>query len=221
MANLQAFTRRVEELVPDAETDLDDVAAIENAIDAALWYYSRLRPEIKATDLDGDGSTYTWSLPSDFYEFSKVVKVEYDQGEQIPDWLDPVYYTVYEDLSNGSIVRGFRMYITPSSGETVRVYYTTRRSADTVPDSDFEALCQLAAYYLCSSLAAKYASRFDSNLEAQILNYRTHSDVWRSLANNFMTNFKAHMGMREGDIVPSAAKRRCLIRADSIFRGRL
>lgn len=225
MSILSDYKGRLTELLPHAEADLDDDTAFEDAVLAAIYSYSRFRPRVRAQDYDGDGSTYTFALPPDFYELSKVVDIEYSQGEQIPDWLDPVYYVIYPDLDDGVLTRKLRLHITPSSGETLRLYYTTLHvvsgSASSIPDRDFEAFCQLSASHLATTLAGHYASRFKPPLEAQLVNYRTKSDEHRSLARHFLLNFKLHMGMKEKDVSPAASVRKSLVRDSSIFRNRL
>jgi len=225
MSTLSDYKDRLAELLPYAEANLDDSTARQSAITASLHLYSRLRPRVKAEDYEGDGSTYTFTLPADYYDSSRIVRIEWDQGEQVPGWLDPVYYTIYYDLVDSTLTPMLRLYLTPGSSDTVRLYYTTlhtiNESGSSVPDGDFEALCQLAAYHLASTLAGHYASKFQPSLEGYVISYRTKSDQYRSLATQFLNAFKLYLGMKSGDAAPAAAVRRSLVRDKAVFRTRL
>lgn len=224
MATLSTYTTRLEELLSQAAAELGDDDCYDNAVTAAIAEYSRYFPQIRGEDYDGDGSTYTFTLPSAFQETSRIVAIEYPQGEQDPDWLDSYYYGIYLDLEDGAVVRKLRLTETPADGNTVRMFYTCPHtitdSASTVPDSDLEPFCQLAAYNLASMIASFYGFQSKSTLEANLINYRSKADQWRSIANHFLVSFKLLKGMGPKDIVPAAASRGALIRYDAIFRSR-
>lgn len=230
-ATIHEYVARVRELLPQVEYDLDALDATDapsgtivvSSLSAALLAYSRHRPRHRLVDYTGDGSSYEFTLPADFVaDFSKVISVEYPQGERTPVYLSSRYYSVHFTLSGATEVYVLRLAYTPSASETVRLRYTTlhtiTESATTVPAGDFEGLCHLACHYLAMSAVGYFGSQSRSTLDANVLNYRTKADEWRAIAEQFLYNYKSTVGLGRLDTVPAGGVIGFMDRPDSVFR---
>jgi len=201
---LSDYIDRIKKLIPQAEEELPSIA-LTSCVESAVAEYSRLRPRVLCQDFTGDGVTYDFPLPADFKDdFSRIVNIEYPAGEQIPIYLKSKYYLIYQTPTE----KVLRLLITPAAKKTLRVSYTALHKVtdteDTIPGSDFEAVCFLAASYVAQSLAAKYAGFWDPTLAADIIAYRTKNREYQEVANNFMALFKLHLGMNPKDVVTGA-----------------
>lgn len=188
---------------------LPDKEMLEAAFDKAVEAHSKLEPFIQVVDFDGDGSTYEWTLASDFLEMSTIRSVEYPQGEQIPTILLPEKFMVYKDLSGSTIVKKFRLKeATPATGEVVRVTYTTmytiNDSESNLPTERDQALCDRGASILASMLSSEYARTQSSTLEADVVNNLAKIDHYINLSRHYLFKYKEAMGMKPEDIVPAA-----------------
>lgn len=198
------YLDRIDAMVPQAASELG-TPSLQAALNFAVRQYSRLRPRVRVADYDGDGSTYDFDLPSDWVEgFSAIKAVEFPAGEKDPTYLKPDWWLLYR----GTAGKVLRLLTTPSSGESVRITYiiphTLSGTANTTYENDFDAICALAAAYLCESLKAKFAGYHEPTLMADVVNYRTKSREFGEAAAAFRAQFALHFGMGPRDIVPAA-----------------
>jgi len=172
------------------EQELRD-ADLRKALKDALRRYSKDAPLLKTQDYAGDGSTYDFSLPADFVTgFSTVVAVEYPQGQRVPVYLDIEDFVLYLD---GSTWKLRMLKITPQTNKTLRVFYTALHDSATLPESDWDAFCYLAASISCSALASKYVKSWDSTLPGDIINYAQKAEGYMRMGRHFEELYKAHM----------------------------
>lgn len=180
------------------------VRAIEEAI---AGRYSKDRPQKLVTDLAGDGATYEWSVASltGWQEgFSRIVEIEYPQGERFPAYLDSGEWLLYASPSG----RLLRLARAPSAGKTARVRFTAAHAADasTVPEADFYAVGALAAALAARRLAAAYAQTGDSSLGADSVNYRTKSQEYLTLARHLEKEYENLLGADPGRSAPASSQ---------------
>lgn len=138
-------------------------------LEAAVNAYSKDRPREVMDDAVGDG-TFNRSLPSDWEDgFSYMIaKIEnYDADNQEPDYIEDDEWEFYRTADDTLKIRFLAW--EPTSAETSRLRYTIRHVLDTgvsatqtMPDADFDAICILAASYMCQA-AANYCARFSSS----------------------------------------------------------
>src|SRR3990172_1543291 len=110
------------------------VKAIEEAI---AGRYSKDRPQKPVFDLTGDGATYEWSLSgiTAWQEgFSRVVEIEYPQGERSPIYLENGEWLLYATPTG----RFLRFAFALSTGKKARVRFTAAHATDasSVPEAD-------------------------------------------------------------------------------------
>lgn len=205
LSNLQSYVDELKRLVPQVEDELA-VGSVEERLGDAIRFYSRISPRTNGVrDYAGDGSTYEFTLPSDWdAQFSRVRSIEYPQGNQDPDYLGTDQWFIY-DTPSGQVLR---LKTTPASGETARVSYTRMHNVssqqNTVPERDKRVLCYLAASFIARNLESKYASHTEPSLGADVINYRTKQRQYADVADHFETLFKGHFGMRLRDTTPAA-----------------
>jgi hypothetical protein len=157
-------------------------AARVRRVDEAVRQYSHHKPLIQTYDITGDG-TATYSLPSDWVDnFSELVSVEYPADYQDPVWLKLDDVFIYND---GSAYKLRFPEYEPSSSETVRIRYTIPHTLDedstTIPDTDFEAVANLATAVCAMALAGRLIAAKDSHSAGEI-QIRTQADEYRSFA---------------------------------------
>src|SRR3990170_7370138 len=98
----------------------DLTAAIEEAL---AGRYSKDRPRLLVADLAGDGTKYEWDLAAVAgwqNGFSQVVRVEYPQGAQIPDYLEDDDWMIYDS----PLSRFLRFAFALTAGQTARAQFT-------------------------------------------------------------------------------------------------
>jgi len=90
----------------------------------------------------------------------------------------------------------------PNSG-TIRLTYTIpyvlNEQSSTLPDSAFMAVIYKASQLGCESLAAQYAKTSDPTIAADVVNYRTKSQEFSSLAERFRERYEAEVGRNRAD----------------------
>ncbi len=206
LIHLQNYIDELKRLVPQVEDELP-VGSIEERLGDAVRFYSRIRPRLNGVrDYSGDDSTYEFTLPADWDpQFSNVKSIEYPQGNQDPDYLGTDQWFIYNTPA-GQVLR---LKMTLSSGETARVSYSRMHKVssqqNTIVEADKRALCYLAASLIARNLESKYASHTEPSLAADVVNYRTKQRQYADVADHFEALYKAHFGMKRGDIVPAAA----------------
>lgn len=208
---------------PLSSSEIDTL--IQNA---AVQIYSKHKPFKKTSNIAGDGS-YLYlinatNFPGWIEGFSDILKVEYP-ADQYQDPLDAEIpfedYSIYE--KNGYKYLRF-LSDTPTSSYTIRPTYSiphtiaTTAAATTVYDSDFGAVCDLAACICARSIAGKFGFYTDSTIGADAVEYRNKSDVWASRAKNFWDQYISSMFP---DVGPAFASKEFDTIFAGVFEGRL
>lgn len=199
---------------------------VDQAFGAALREYSKDRPRLAIGLVSGDGSAYDFTLPRLWVAgLSSIRDVEYPTGDQEPATLDPDDYHIVDSVLGIQPVRKLRFRSTPDSGtDNIAVRYTTRHvhddELDTVLPDDLDAVCYLAASLAALTLATKMAGSSDSTINADSVQYRTSSDLYRSTAKDLRARYDAHMGAGDRE-VPAAGGVRDWDTGDSLGRDRL
>lgn len=175
--------------------------------------YSQDRPFVKAADYAGDGSTYALVLPAGtgtpavygwIDGFSTIVSIEYPTGNRPQTFLDQRDYVV--DFISATVKKLILSDTTPATGKTLRLRYTTQRVAEAdVLATDADDFCKLAAAACCRALAGYYAQTSDASLSADVVNYRTKSQEYTTLAKEYEKSYGEHMGLTETVVGPSAS----------------
>ncbi len=194
-------TGRVDVLIQDKSKKLSAADRLAFVGKAIVQRYSKDRPREMVTDLSGQG---TGQMPfpaidgGPVYEegFSEIRQLEYPIGEIPPSLVQNYEWSFYRTPAGPVLLFSA---ITPSEQEQVRMTWTARHTADasTVPDCDFDAVCDLAAAYCLEALAAIYAQTGDSSIAADIVNYRSKGQEYASLAKLARKRYYAHMGIPE------------------------
>lgn len=227
---LASLTADLRALVPQVETDVEQDDAAERAVKQALNIYSRYNPRIQVAAFTGDGSTRLFAMPSDYIPpFSKVLSVEYPYGLYPPEILDANDYQIYIDIDEEGVESYKILFLSiPAANYVARVKYTALHvlsgyessTTTSIPSPHWSAFLYLSAYCLANFAVGYYGSTTRSTLSADTINYRTKADEWRAIAEHYYASFKAAMGMRADDAVPSAVVVAKLTRdGDSIWRS--
>lgn len=197
--SLTDYVSRVDKVLPQADTELP-AGAVEEMVYDAVMVYSRLRPRNDVEDYAGDGSTYDFTLPTNWVQgFSSILAVEWESvGEQEPVYLRADKWMFYLSPTGWKL----RFFEIPDG--TVRVTYTKPHTENTVYDQDKRAVGHLVIAKTALALAGKYSGYNEPSFEADVINYRTKADEYRSQARLFERLFKEHFGMGNRDIAPAA-----------------
>ena len=208
-----AFQSGVTRRIQDAAQKLAQPAMDDCITKAILGRYSQVRPLIPTKDFVGDSVTFEYALDSTTFinwvdGASFIRKIEYPAGEKVPTYLDSDDYGIVQISSTVKKLRLFRT--VPQTGKTLRVEYTGPHTAPTtgntsVPDVDFEGVCDLAASYACVELAAIYNQGVDPIFQApQGGVAQTKSQHYLALAKKYETGFVAACGLDQETKQPPA-----------------
>ena len=116
----------------------------------------------------------------------------------------------------------------PNLNDHARVTWTMRHNpgttgqnpvATTVPDADFEAVCDCAAALCLESLAAKFIQVGDSTMGADAVNYRTKAQEYQSLAKSLRKRYDDHVGIQEGAAGGTGSGQAAAISVGSMFEN--
>jgi len=193
---LPDFDARVERMVRDHAQQLGATAELKfrDFVEEAIYRYSRDKPREKVHDWTGNGG-YDYELPSDFVlGFSRIITVEHDVGEQTPAIVDARYYQIYRDTAKNYLRFLDR---SPGPDETIRMAYTTyhdvTETSGTIEDTDFHAVCCLAASLAALALAERYSEKTSPSIDADSISFRTIADDLRALARQWEVLYRQHI----------------------------
>jgi len=179
------------------------ISAIVGCIQKAVkGPYAQARPLVKVKDFAGDSLVYEYEVnatnfPGWVDEASHFRALEYPAGEKVPVYLDGGEWVYPIRIS--STVKMLRLLSTvPQTGKTLRIHYSAPHAEDgsTVPDVDFEAVCDRAAAYACVMLAAAYNQLVDPVFNAPTDGaHQTKSQHYLSLAKKYEGQFESALGL--------------------------
>jgi len=183
----------------DSDDDLED-NEIDDRIKAALSQYSADIPGETTEDESGDGGKYyaITDLAAWVEGFSRVLQIEYPAAtiasDETPQYLaQDAYNTDYWDGATRYI---YFSSVTPASGESFRVRYTTRyvfsgspESVD-IPAEHFYAICTLAACKCCRAISAKFSRIGDSFVTADAGAHTTKANEFATRANDYCAEYR-------------------------------
>ncbi|HLZ93369.1 MAG TPA: hypothetical protein VKQ28_16815 [Candidatus Acidoferrum sp.] len=165
---------------------------------AILQRYSQDRPREVVSDIPGNG-TNLLPLPgagTDVWEegYSSVRTIEFPIGTFPPNLILEEDWQIYGTPSGKKIMV---ISTAPLATDTVRITWTARHLGDgsTVPDPDFEAVCDYAAGLCYEALAGIYAQTGDASISADSVNYRTKSQEYMGLAKAAKKRYFDHVGV--------------------------
>jgi hypothetical protein len=169
---------------------------------AIVQRYSKDRPRELATDVAGNGTSLL-ALPSsgsDVFEegFSIIKSIELPVGQIPPEYIADDEFRLYRTPAGLKILL---LQAVPAASDTLRINWTARHKADgsTVPDPDFEAVCDLAAAFCYEALAGIYTQTGDPSIAADTVNYRTKNQEYMSLAKTAAKRYFNHLGIDPSD----------------------
>lgn len=217
MTTLATFNSYVDRILQDDAGKLssDEIDAfIQNE---GTQLYSKHKPYTRKSDISASGS-YSYEInstnfPSWSEGFSYISRILYP-ADQYQDPRDEEIafedWEIYETASS----RYLRFTsISPTSGYTIRVLYTTPHSvpgtgAATIYAADEGAFVNLCASLCASAIARGYGQTSNSTIGADAIAYRDKSDIWASRAKDlfnlyvqymFPDHVQANMALREFD----------------------
>lgn len=197
MKTFADFQNQIKNVLQDAAGKLPIAASDAAILQAILQRYSKDRPQEKVTDVPGDG-TSDIALPAGYEDgFSILRSLEYPIGNVPPTYLEDDEWMFYRSPTGLKI----RLLSTkPTATQNVRVSWTARHAADgtTVPDWDFEAVCDFAGSLGFEGLAGVYAQTGDPTIQADVVNYRTKAQEYLGLAKAARRRYFNHLGIEEG-----------------------
>lgn len=190
MRYLETLRNEVKRNIQDEDEFLNS-ADLDSAISRAARILSLKSPFIYWQEFTGDGSTEEWALSTTYWigGFSAIVMVYYPwdmtDTPTPPPPLESSAYAVYEKTLG---VYWFRMNaITPSSSETVRIYYNANHSitetASTLRDAGQEdTVILLASGFCLDMMATRVIAQSNSNIASDSVSYQSRSSQYSAMA---------------------------------------
>jgi hypothetical protein len=184
----------------------------DDAITQAVKRYSKDRPREMVTDITGVNPSSAFlalpqggGTPPEQFEdgFSIIRSIEFPVGNLPLTFLEGDDWFVYRTPTGLKIALNS---LVPEVSDTLRVTWTVRHNqgttgsqavATTVPDADFEAVCDLAASFCCDKLSAVYARTNDPTIQADAVNYRSKAQEYASLGKQFKKRYDDHIGIED------------------------
>jgi hypothetical protein len=222
MSTIADFRTWFNNRVRDAASRFTD-AQRDDAITAAVKRYSLARPLQGVQDYAGDGALFDLALPTGWVtDFSIVREIEYPAGERTPVLLEHESYQLYQ---SPSAIKIRLLSTTPAAGKTARVFFTKPHLVDagssTIPAVDEEAVSNLAAAIGLRELASIYAGTVDPSIAADVVNYRSKSQEYTSLADKLEAAYRTHLGLDKDSEAKAASGFTDVDQTDSVGLDRL
>ena len=202
MATTKTWTDFQQQLDLELKADAARLSAADK--DALILRAAELtsadRPRAMIADLPATGA-FDYDVPADWdLDESQALQVEFPAGKQEPGILDEEEWTIYRPSASVAKLRFLQA--SPNSG-TIRLTYTIpyvlNEQSSTLPDSAFMAVIYKASQLACESLSAQYAKTSDPTIAADVVNYRTKSQEFSSLAERFRERYEAEVGRNRAD----------------------
>lgn len=216
---LYDYQTLVDELVRD---DAGRIAAPERdrAIGLAVGRYGKDRPRVVVEDVSADG-TNILPLPASWVaDKTYLASLEYPVGEYPVSIIDQELLGVVRTPAGQEI----RLVGAIANGDTVRATihlpHTLNTGADTLPESDREAVASYAAALLLDQLASLYAANQDSTIQADSVDHRSQSAEYAARARALRARYFDALGIDPKRQVAASATVNLNL-ADSQGRDRL
>jgi hypothetical protein len=202
---LADFETAVASRIQDTANTLSTADRDVFILQAVKQRYSKDRPRELASDVAGNGTSLL-SLPTgpsaEPFEdgFSQIRALEFPIGGIPPTILENDTWLLYRTPAGLKIQLSS---VTPGNSDNVRVTWTCRHTAPTVsvdstiPDADFEAVCDYAGALCCEAMAAKYAQTRDPSISADAVNYRSKSQEYLGLAKALRKRYDDQVGIQD------------------------
>ena len=185
-------------------------AEINASLDeAVIDIYSPISPKKsywKIEDDDVDGTIQAWEVPDEWEDnFSYIESVEYPVDEDPPEFLESEEFNIYYDAEEEAWK--FRMFEDTPDDTVLVIYYVRHTLTDalnTIPDSHFYAVCNIAAEKLCRLLATQHAQDSAPTISADSSNRSSISGNFLRMAESFKKEWRAFFGITDQSQTPAA-----------------
>ena len=169
----------------------------DNFITEAVRQYSKDRPRVRTDDLTGDGTAQTFAVPAAWVpRFSVMLKIEHPVDlvpQEVLDLQDNV--EIVESVDG--IEKINLIQLTLGAAELARIQYNTLHTVNagssSIPDVDFDAVCNLASGHFAMALAAFYAEANDATLGADVVDHQEKARVFGERGNQLYRDYKTHI----------------------------
>lgn len=185
------YRQQIGNLIRDQTEEIQS-ADLNRLISRAVDVFSLASPREIVIDKTGDGSTYEWAVPSDWEDgFSEIIKVEYPAGltgERTLQEIDEDDYIVVRTATDTYKWR--LLYLTPSSGNTVRFTYSARHyvteTETTIPnEAEENKIVSLATSFAFRAIAAYYAHTIEPTQSADTVEHKDRAEKFGALADKY------------------------------------
>lgn len=191
------FQAQRDAVLQDAAVKLAPGDRDKMLLQAILQRYSKDRPRERVTDTAGNGTALI-AVPAGFEDgFSIITSIEFPIGNVPPSRIRDDEWQMYRDTS---ALKVMLLATKPAASDQLRLTWTARHADDgsTVPEPDFEAVCDFAAALCFEALAASYAQTSDPSILADTVNYRTKSQEYLGLAKAARKRYADVLGIDDG-----------------------
>lgn len=183
MSTKQSYINDIRNSISDPESRLTDTI-IQTQLDAAVREFSRKRPRQRLAEITGD-TTKEYSTPTGWVvDFSAIGKLEYPIDQFPPTFLDE--RDDYELRRTADDTEKIAFVEALGVTEKFRIAYTTMHTVDdttdSVPSTYYNLVVKMGTIGCLRWLATFYAQTSDPTILADVVNYRSKSGEFTSLA---------------------------------------
>ncbi len=203
-AAIEAVRARLRDIGTRVLLELDD---IDTAVQRAVDEYSRDRPRVIVSLVEGDGTAFypVSDIAGFVVDFSVVSEIEYPVVAMSESYR-PKFLDASRDVRmhrTEDAVFLYLPYVKPSATESFRVHYTTPRTLtedeDTILSTDKEALYDLAASIACVILMTEASSNQDATAPSDSTQYRDMASRFRDAAKEWRKSYTTHLNLTSGE----------------------
>jgi len=206
----QAFVDQIKIIVKDGTGHLseNDYHVVANE---AAKFYSQDRP--REVIYVYPGGAYDYELPTSWIEgFSTILSIEYPFSEEASP------RSTIETLAEEDFLlrRGFKnqiqklllhLNIKLGVNDKFGMLHTTFHALDTIPETDFHAVCNLGAGLALRILANRLSQYSDSSIGADSVDYRNKGDLMASRSKECIKLYSDYIGKTTEEVEAAMAIR--------------
>ena len=199
-------------LLQDNATKLS-ASARDDAINAAVTFHSRVKPDYRRRSITGNGSS-TIGTPTSWHNDWSVIPsdgIEYPVNKVPPTYLEEDDWLLKESPTASTKYQIVFLGAQPGTGETFNLKWTVPHAlgagataSATIVTAHYRPVGMLAASFALEALAAFYTQSGDSTIAVDSMNPQTKEQGYDRLAMRWRKRYQEYFGLSDDQIAPAS-----------------
>lgn len=206
---LASYRNLLSNLLQDNTTKLTD-SARDDAINAAVDFHSRVRPDYRRRSIAGNASAIIGTPTGWHNDWSQISEIEFPVNQVPPTFLEDDDWLLKESPTASTRYQIMFLNAQPGTGERFNLKWSVPHTLSataantTIPTAHFRPVCMLAASFALQQLAAFYTQSGDSTIAADSMNPQTKEQGYDRLAGRWRKRYQEYFGLSDDQVAPAS-----------------